>query len=741
VQRIRNAYLHRFAAETGGSTANVRCAWIARKGGLPHLESAGEPSLPGLFLLGADRVISGTASIALKDSSPPFVIVVDGTSVSDHRQLGICVRWLRELAPGVPLVVVAGIGDPGTLLEAHRLQIPAWVLRAGDAARLDTLQADQPATLGFPIAARTTGADLCSSRLVQGIQLDLEVIRAPSMYCWAAPVFRCAEELDRFFPSDAEVTRRTQDFIRTLTSLCVPWHTHLEAFAECGSPGPYETSSIETQLEQLRAVRMETGMQAGALRDVVHAAEAALDVLRAPPFESGKQAALLEAVEEAGRLPHPLCLICTNRPTQVSVRRFLAQQGAVPSQILVFTRAQLRRAVAEATLPRFCTLLPLHPLGFGDEIYFSGIASAVRLQVYDWEQEALEQQIAPIESDLQRSSPRAGQKLHLLTHLQPVDATRMAHPFVSPNDAPSSDSSPLWERRRRFSKEHSVIPEKPQEPPPFSFGTTNWLKRVLAQEDCSRSASADRDASISNARSTSVSARPLSRELVAIELDDGEPPTQLAPDAPVLVLCRSSGSMRTETHRAEETPVVWTVRAREVRVDWQVLFPRTEGTRDALERLLEAFNVSAEYLTATHVNDVWKDGLLKVPERIGRSGAKALAVLAQHGIPIISPRTVTRWKQGVVVGPRHAASIRAVGLATDQPQLVRLDQMIHAAQVHIRGCRIRLYRRLTTLVGAGKSMGPDALVDPDLGIRRADLDEFARIGCVKSVVRVHQART
>lgn len=730
VPRVRSTCLRELTLSEEALGAPTRCMWIANQGRLPGLESAGEPGTPGLCLLSSQRIIEGAAAIALRGSRPPFVLLVDGGAVSDYRQLSSCIRRLRDLAQGAPLILVAGIGDQGSLLAAQGASVPAWILRAGDAARLDGLSAEQLPDPCFQRAPQLTGADLSSERLTQRIHIDLEIIEAEAMCQWAAPVFESAQELERFFPEDSEVIRRIRSFLRTLTSLCVPWRTYIEAFAASAHAGPYGANSIETELQALREVRVHTSEERTAFSRAMGVVEEVLETVRAPGFASGKQGALLQALKDTHHASQTVWLICANEPLQRSVRAFLGKQAvdATSGRIQVTTRQQLRRAAAEGALPGSSVLLPLHPLGFGDAFYFSGIASSVRLQVYDWEREAVEDQLANIGPLTQGTSPRSGSKLYFLTRPQRLQAPTREQESSSPKDESTGETALLWEIQRSPSRDCSVIPRRPAALRRASFGDSNWLQRARAEEDVP----------IETPLGGGPGTRTLPREHVMIELDDGGPPERLPPEEPVLVLPESSPShepMRGMEGELEEL-VQWTLLARQLRVDMEVLIPRVAASGDVLERLLDVFDVSGEYRTATHVNGYWRDAVSRIPDRIGRSAAKALVVLLQHGIPISSARTITRWKRGTVVGPRKAASILAVGLATEHPQLIRHPKVIHAAQAHIRSRRAAAFRRVNQLVRAGKSRGRDTIVDADLRICRADLDEFARIGRVRSVERM-----
>jgi hypothetical protein len=726
--RMRSALLHRLTFDTAAATSRIRCAWIARKCGVPCLQSVGDSELPGLSLLGIDKVLEGAACAVLKEQRAPSAILVDAAAVSDSRQLPGCVRRLRELAEGVPVILVAGIGDQGALWVAREIGLPMWVLRAGDAARLDALAAARGAGSSFHSAIRPAGADLSSSKVVSGIQVNLEILEGQGIHHWAAALFDAVRELERFFPERSEVMRRVRIFIRTLISLCVPWRTHLQAFATRGRVGPYAASSIEAQIQDICDMVVETGDQATAFERLVHTARAALEIMRAPAFASGKQAALLRVVKEARDASEFLCLICPNEPTQQSVHTFLAREDRnfLSGHVRVFTKPQVRRAFSEGTLADSSVLLPLHCLGFGDGFYFSGIASVVRLQIYDWEREAVEEYLTDIASDIHRSSPCSGSKLHFLA--VPGGNEQRWDSSLS-NDEPASESVSRCRLERSFSTEISVIPGKPAPVPPFSFVDRMWLRRVLTTVDFA----------LTPLPRTSTEAHSAPREVVMLQLDDGEPAAQLAPETPVLHLGTYCEDAEHEWDQDTEHSGRWTVLAREVRGGDEILIPRT-GDRDVLKRLLHhAFSTSAEYLTAIHVNSVWEEGVARIPERIGHSATKALSLLTEHGSTITCSQTITRWKQGVVVGPRHAASIRAVGLATDQPELVRHCEMIHAAHVHLRACTTLFSRAVKKLLRAGKSIGPDTIVDANLRICRADLDEFARMGRVESAVWLNRS--
>jgi hypothetical protein len=572
-----------------------------------------------------------------------------------------------------------------------------------------------------------------------------------------------------------ELLSQARGIVRALLGLCVPWRLYIEAMAVSESIAisagtrRFATLSLETRLQLLRAsvAAAATGESMLALQSVVQQAAAAFEVLRIPQSVTGKQAALLKAATAAQNAGQDLCIACANRSTQRAIQTFLGEHDidVIRGHLHVMTRGQVRRAVAEGRGLPASTLLVTDPLGIGSEFYLSGIASCVRLIAYDLERETVDRQLRYNARDIHRASEPWGDKRAWIVDEHRADAVRslatvneavavgdateavaeMAPGWISV-DSGLDASPPLWDVEYSLRPEEAVLPRTlPQgEEEPFVLPNSDWVQEVLRriaeaagqslEEGCDGDSGADDDSADESSTHVSLCEAAADGVWIEIALADGEAPTLLAPASRLLLLRNAPqdlarGAGLEDLERTGEGIIL----ASEVRADMMVLIPRRMTCTALLYRLLERFSLSADYLTAAPFQQMYLDAVALLALGTEASAAKAFSLLVQHGVPVTSAQTVLRWMQGLVVGPRDVASIRAVGLATGRSELVRHDTMIHAAQAHIRSCLRALALSIIENLLAGRLLGPDVVLDKRFGMRRADLDEVARSGRVTHV--------
>jgi hypothetical protein len=349
------------------------------------------------------------------------------------------------------------------------------------------------------------------------------------------------------------------------------------------------------------------------------------------------------------------------------------------------------------------------------------------MHVYDLERESIERQLNFIAHDTQCTSIPWGDKRTWLVGAQ----KRVANGALADNEV--DGSAPLWRVEYPLLSPAGVLPNRLSIVEPFTLPTTDWLQKVLDEtsEVVPEDLAYDTNTEAPRAEGL-TSARGGPR--VLIELDDAEPAAQLSPDTPILLLLNAQndsagGRAFDDLQGTGEGAIL----ASEAQAGMWVLIPRRTIGGELLDRLLERFELSPEYSSARHFRQVWKDAVALVTERTHGSAAAALSLLAQHGVAVTSAQSVQRWMRGIVVGPRSAESIRAMGHVAERAELIRHYALIHAALGQIRMWRIALGRKLVEYVRAGQSLGPDAVVDARLRLRRVDLEEVTRIGRVTKV--------
>jgi hypothetical protein len=708
VTRMRSMFLKRLVLDGRPITEKICCSWCTNSAGRGRLASVGDPKQPSLCLFGIDAVSKGAVSDAVDSRSPPFAVVIDALGIGSGRELSRQVERLRYASTGAPLIALGALGDKATILEARRAQVPVWLLRAGDAARLDRIEAEHFIALGPMALSRWGGSDLTSSRLTAGIDVELGILQAPAAQRVFSPLLHAVEYLEGVAGDQQELVSQARGLVRAVIALCVPWKIHVDAVANNGRTGRFATLSLEGRLRALRKSATHTGDTAAALARVLDHAQGVFDVLSAANCVTAKQAALLHAASTAQASRKGLEIVCANESTRRAVQRHLsdAHIDVFTGCVSAVTRSQLMRMVASGR-SEAPDLLLLEPLGFGDGIYFSGISPRVRIHAYEFERGALEKQLRHIAHDTQYTSVLRGDKYRYATGEACI-----------PVDSAVEDAEPLWQMHHLALAEPGVWPGKLPEVERFNIPSSDWLQAAL--ESSAEDNTETTEVEIQNDINYAAHAATASGPRVRIELDDNET-FLMSPDAPVVLLDDITGS------------VPAALSARDVQVGMKVLIPRPAHCRSFLDRVIEQCELPATLKLAKDLSGIWQETLAELDERSEGSGTKALAQLLDYGVGVKTAQSVRRWMLGSVVGPRNVESVRAVGLLTQRAELMLLSKGVYDALGDMRKLYVSIFRKAREHVIAGNSLGADEVIDEALGLRRSDLQEFASAGKVTQV--------
>ncbi len=565
---------------------------------------------------------------------------------------------------------------------------------------------------------------------------------------------------------------------------------HSEAVATNPGVGRYATLSLAMRVNALRKRIAATPTQQSmvALKTLVQRAEVACEVLRSPQCVTGKQAALLAAATKAHDAGEPLCIVCHNRPAKRAIEAFLADKivNVLRGSVKVMTYGQLRRAIFTGLQTPPPTLLVLDVLAFGTHRYLSGIARRVRLVCYGLERAFVDGRLRGIARDIHSTSAergdkrawivgayRRGQYLDALArHMQGKARKAAAGGTVSaavqdvmkrgsswvPTDRAVNGMPPRWDFQPSDRLDQAVLPLQSAAVDPAADSEAivlpeGWLDRALqrAAETCDEFAddtsedNPDADTQeFAESDSGHGAARVLRNALgrggarLAVAVADGHPPTLLAPGTRLLLLRNAPEDIAGGTGFGDlEGTGEGIILASEARVGQMVLIPRRGSVRALLKRLLERFNTSADYLTASPFQQRWEDSVTSLALLTHGSSAAALALLAEHGVGVTTAQAVQAWFDGVVLGPRDVASIRAVGLVLERAELSEYAELTHAAQAYIRSVHRGFGRVLVEILLAVNWRSTDVVEHKGLRLRRADLEEVSRIGRVTQISEVH----
>jgi hypothetical protein len=793
VSRLRDGFLDRVKIENRPFTDKMRCHWYTEPAAGPTFAGGGEPGLPGVYVFGADAVLEGTLAVALKGVPPPLAVIIDANGMSRSDELARQVHRLHHLSEHAPILVLGAIGDHVAIGEVSDAGMPVWQLRAGDAARLNQLEHEHAYHLTSVVSSRGTGADLASAYLTNGVSVELEVLEGPATRRWLNPLFQAVERLEAAASQQQALLNDAHNLVRALLSLSVPWKMHSEAAAASPGVGRYAPLSLAMRVNALRARIPATSTQQSmvALKTLVQRAEVVCEVLRSPQCVTGKQAALLAAATKAHDAGEPLCIVCHNRPAKRAVEAFLADKivNVLRGSVKVMTYGQVRRAIFTGQQTPPPTLLVLDALAFGSHWYFSGIARRVRLICYGLEREFLDRRLRGIARDIHSTSAergdkrawivgayRRGQYLDALArHMQGEAREATSGGAVSaavqdvmkrgsswvPTDRGVNDMPPCWDFQPSDRLDQAVLPlqsaavdsDADSEPIVLPEG---WLERALqrAAETCDEftdDTSEDNSDADTQEFAESDSGHGAARVLrnapgrggarIAVALADGHPPALLAPGSSLLLLRNTPEDIASGTGFGDlEGTGEGIILATEVRVGQMVLIPRRGSVRALLKRLLERFNTSADYLTASPFQQRWEDSVTSLALLTHGSSAAALALLIEHGVAVTTAQAVQAWFDGVVLGPRDVASIRAVGLVLERAELSEYAELTHAAQAYIRSVHRGLGRVLVEILLAVNWRSTDVVQHKGLRLRRADLEEVSRIGQVTQISDVPPER-
>jgi hypothetical protein len=715
VRSLRDTMLERLAFEQQPLADSMRCAWYTQRAGRARLEGVGKPTSPAIHLIGGDALLRGAGSAALASGPAPFVVVADANESHEGRSLHEQLSRLRHLSRGAPIIIVGNLGDKAAVLQAREARVPMWLLRAGDAARMNHLEVEHCPML----RARDAGSDLASARLTAGIRVEIDVISGPALVGLVGPLLETMQRLERLAADQTELIGHARALMRAVLSLYVPLRVQMDAIALMGRVGAYASRSFQSRLNAMRECDTATGGIQSVVQRMVECAQEIFTVLQRPGCITGKQAALLQAATHAQLNRQELYVLCGSETEQCAVKLFLSEHEieVIDGYVRVLTRTELRKMTALGTAPQPAHVLLLEPLRLTLGFYFSGILPVVRLYIYDIERDAALRQLQHIAHDTQCTSAALGDKREWL-----VGNAR------TPTDTQVDGNAPLWRVNFTDLPEESVLPGTAEQVVSFVLPESNWLEQALADESEREESSHLCDTQRAQASSARRSAR------MQIELDDDEPPALLTPDTQILLLQDDGGSGKDLEHTGEGT-----ILASEAREKMLILISRRNRGERLLDRLMEQLeettsnHVKANYLTAVTFARLWKEGIAMLAARTEGNCHRAFTLLSDHGVGVTTTGTVLHWMQGQVLGPRDEASIRAVGLAVNRKDISRRCHAIHLAIREVRLARMALGRTLVEYARNGKALGPDAVIDERLGLRRADLDELTRIGRIRRI--------
>jgi hypothetical protein len=698
--RLRKSFQEDLQLEERAITKRMRFSWYSSRGGSGQMQNIGGPLLPGVCALSTEALLQGSLATALESTPAPYAVVIDATSIGEGAELAEQVSRLRALSQGAPLIVLGSIGDKSTIVQARKAKLPMWIMRGGDIKRLEVAEEQ----FCRDLLRRVGGADLASANLAE-LHIELQVLRSQSAQRLFVPFLQAAEQLTELAQEERLLLKRSRLLVHAVLGFSVPWRIHLESVASQNRPERYCTPSLEGRLRALREVRPATQDSSAALEQLVACTEQLFKVLQRPQCATPKQTALLRAAGEVQQ-GRTLYIIAANEVTQRAVEVFLGEHNidVIQGAVRVMTRNELRRAAADGELAERAELLPIEPLGFDAGLLFCGIVPAIRLHAYDFERATIEKQLNYIAYDTQCTSAARGDKYSWVVgeEREFLDLELAEEPYQ-------------WDLHAAEVEEKGLLPEDLPDPGEFVPRDRDWLQQTFnaAEEEI-----------LSAAQIALLETPPSDKLRVQLEVDDGEPPVIVAADTllPLLKNLEESGEGG--------------VFAGEAQKDMLILLPRRNVGGDVLDRLLEQFEVSSNYVLARRFLRLYQNAVALLEKVFNGSAQDAYAKLAEHGLKITSWRTIQNWMRGMVLGPRDVESIRALGLVLERLELILHFARIHAAIAEIRAWRIALARKLIEFVMSGRSLGPDAIIDKRLRLRRADLEEFTRIGRIVKVTLI-----
>lgn len=666
------------------------------------LERRGEQKNPAICLLG-QRASRLELLEEIAGEVRPFVALVEAAETPDVALQAVA--NLVQTFPGMPIIVLAALGHKATLLEARKRALPVWVARAGDIAALDAAEDAAGAVAGGP--GSPTRLAQAANRLRDGITVRLAVVADATMGSHLRAMIEATMTIEREDGASSELLRQSRALVRELAGLAVPLTAHEEAVSASRRAGPYATTSLLRRVEAVRSAAGASGRAESARQDLIAETDALVTKLNKRSAHSGKFAALVNIVRAAQAKAESLVIVCPNEATEAAVQGALGQAGIdllrEDQPVRVMTRSRAWRSLDSAASQG--AVLLLGGPDFASGIFFAGLAREVIVLTYDFEEEAVRAQLEHIAYDTQRLSAPGIDKWRVISG-SPGPVIDREVDFLVPA---------RWHIKIDPQSVTGTYLDEPVPPGPLLSIDPDWLTACLEAAD---------EAQPAEEPATSV---PLATVRIRIALDDGEDDLVVAPDTRVLVV--------DELERTGEGEI----EATELKPGMTIIAMRHDPGRSLFECLAERLETNRDYMLAQSVLVQWRHAVAVIAERAGGSASVAYEMLRRHDVGVGTSQAVANWMKGAVIGPAEARSVLAVAKVAGRVDLERNYRVIHEAAKRIATWRRSLGRNLAQHVRAGLGLGPDRLIDKDLGLYSSDLEELTRVASVVSVESVRSA--
>lgn len=667
------------------------------------LERRGTRNNPAICLLG-QRASRLEWLEEISREVHPFVAVVEATEAPD-----LALQAVANLArtfPGMPIIALAALGHKATLLEARKRELPVWVARAGDITALDAAEDAAGVSAGGP--GNSTRLTQAAARLSDGIAVRLALVADPTMGMHLGAMIEATMTIEREDGTSSDLLRQSRALVRELSGLAVPLTVYEEAVSANRRVGHYATTSLLRRVEGVRSSAGASGRAESARQDMVVQIDSLLGKLNKRSAHCGKFAALVSIVRAAQAKAESLVIACQNEAMEAAVQGALGQAGidllSEEQPVRVMTRSRAWRSL-DPVASRGAVLLLGGP-DFASGIFFAGLAREVIVLAYDFEDEAIRKQLEHIAHDTQRLSAPGNDKLRLISGAVGPVIDRGVD-FLVPA---------RWHIEVDRQSVNGTYLDEPRLPGALLPIDPDWLSTCLEAVD---EPLPEEPGAVVRAATSRI----------RITLDDGEDDLFVTPDARLLVV--------DEMERTGEGEID----AMEVKPGMTIIAMRNDPDRSLFDCLAERLETNRDYTLAQSILLQWRHAVAVVSQRAGGSASAAYDMLRRYGVGVGTSQAVANWMKGSVIGPAEAKSVLAVAKAAGRADLERNYRVVHEAAKRIATWRRSLGRNLAQAVRAGLGLGPDRLVDKDLGLYSSDLEELTRIARVVSVASVRSITT
>lgn len=694
----------------GGQTITslMHIAWPAyqrRRNAVSAFHRVGLHPGPGLYLLGpAD--LSAERLERYAGECKPFAVLLDLTDQPSGPQgLAALIRSSHRQFPGVPLIVLAPLGDKVSLRAVRDADVPVWALRAGDVQCLTQL-ANNPSSQNSGTPTRLARS---AAALANGIHVRLLRIRDDTL---GSAISAATTELrtieDEAGPEDADALGHVRAALRQLVQLSCPLRAEEAAYSASTRTAAYVSTPMRNRLDALRGVRGRTGAMHEAFSSFCDQLESVYVRLQSQAALTGKAAALVEWLRATPTKDAPRWIVASNELTVGAINGMLSREELnLPTYALqVLTRTQAWREASHhlngCTAPQ--EILWIGSPDFQSAAFFAGAFPKITLLVYDWEIDALQQQLAWVAHDTQATSRRNGDKLRWLRGTCDGITDRSVEPSLPA----------CWQITEQEVSASGVYPDALTVPPSFAFPDRDWMAKLLEDTEPSEDA----------AETTKVAT---SAPRIVLTLDDGEPDVLLPLGARVLVMDESTGDTE------------GLVTAEQLRKGMTVLLARDRPDVALLDRLFEHAKQDPEFAVVLSVASLWQSSVDSLASLHGGSYQAAFARLKHYGVSVRTPQAVYAWFHGLVQGPRSPADLCIMARAANRPDLETNWKPVHIAIKYVRRVRLQLAKTIRQYVRHGFGVGRDRLIDHKLNLYRSDLEQLTRVGTIQALHTTHSA--